>query len=98
MISIFKSLRAYHDGWEVHAGHSIHDDEDPGIRQVVETVVQTDCKEKRSNCESRENMSLSKDRLQQHWANARLETWRQAAEGQSSMRTRSWAGAQRQRQ
>lgn len=33
----------YHDSGEVHAGDSIHDDEYPGIRQVVEAVVKTNC-------------------------------------------------------
>lgn len=44
--------RTYHDSWEVHAGDSIHDDEDPGIRKVVETVVKTDCEERKGTSQS----------------------------------------------
>lgn len=36
----------HHDGRKVHAGHTIHDDENPGIRQVAEAVIETNYKSK----------------------------------------------------
>lgn len=36
----------YHDSRKVHAGHTIHDDENPGIRQVAKAVIETNYKSK----------------------------------------------------
>lgn len=36
----------HHDSRKVHAGHTIHDDENPGIRQVAEAVIETNYKSK----------------------------------------------------
>lgn len=34
----------HHYSWKVHAGHTIHDDENPGIRQVAKAVIETNYK------------------------------------------------------
>lgn len=36
----------HHYSWKVHAGHTIHDDENPGIRQVAKAVIETNYKSK----------------------------------------------------
>lgn len=36
----------HHYSWKVHAGHTIHDDENPGIRQVAKAVIETNYKNK----------------------------------------------------
>uniref|UniRef100_A0A0E9SIX5 Uncharacterized protein n=1 Tax=Anguilla anguilla TaxID=7936 RepID=A0A0E9SIX5_ANGAN len=47
------SHQTHHDGREVHAGDSVHDDEDPGVGQVVEAVVQPQGNMKTSSCRSK---------------------------------------------
>jgi len=37
--------RPHHHGREVHAGDAVHDDEDAGVREVAEAVVESDCGE-----------------------------------------------------
>lgn len=34
----------HHYSWKVHAGHTIHDDENPGIRQVTKAVIEANYK------------------------------------------------------
>lgn len=99
--------RTYHDSWEVHAGDSIHDDEDPGVRQIVEAVIKTNWKKQREgNCWAvcliciKDGVTMqSKPVVTRCFCRVytRLGTWRPAAGGQNSTRTRSWAGAQRRR-
>lgn len=36
----------HHYSRKVHAGHTIHDDEYPGIRQVAKAVIETNYKSK----------------------------------------------------
>lgn len=36
----------HHYSWKVHAGHTIHDDENPGIREVAKAVIETNYKSK----------------------------------------------------
>lgn len=43
----FQDSRTYHNSREVHAGNTIHNDKDPGIRQITETVVKTNWKERK---------------------------------------------------
>lgn len=36
----------HHYSWKVHAGHTIHDDENPGIGEVAKAVIETNYKSK----------------------------------------------------
>ena len=89
------SPRFYHDSWEVHAGNSVHDDEDPGVGQVVKAVVKTNWKERWNG--DKYGLIILHYLCCSMLLLTCLETWRPAAEGQNSMKTRLWAGALRQR-